>query len=346
MKQVSTIGLDLAKHVFQAHGADIEGSPLFNRKLRRGEVLRFFEKLPPCLVGMEACGGAHYWARQIANLGHDARLIPPAYVKPFVKRGKTDAADSEAISEAVIRKTMRFVPIKTAEQQANAMVLKTRALLVQQRTQSVNALRAHLAELGIIAAGGLPNAAALMAIAREDKDARLTVAARFALTAVADQIDALTDQINELERAIVMEAKRDEDMRRLTTIPGVGSITAAAIKALVPDPSGFRSARHFAAWLGLTPRPHSSGGKERLGGISKMGNFELRVLLVLGATAVLRIARNDDRARPWLKALLARRPFKMAAVALANKMARIIWALLNKGGIYSHPKSRSITAAA
>src|SRR5271168_2873336 len=162
MKYVSTIGLDLAKHVFQVHGADIAGSPLFNRKLRRGEVLRFFEKLPSCLVGMEACGGAHYWAREIANLGHDVRVIPPAYVKPFVKRGKTDAADAEAISEAVIRKTMRFVPIKTAEQQADAMVLKTRALLVQQRTQSVNALRAHLAELGIIAARGLPSVAALM----------------------------------------------------------------------------------------------------------------------------------------------------------------------------------------
>ena len=265
MKYVSTIGLDLAKHVFQVHGADIAGSPLFNRKLRRGEVLRFFEKLPPCLVGMEARGGAHYWAREIANLGHDVRLIPPAYVKPFVKRGKTDAADAEAISEAVIRKTMRFVPIKTAEQQADAMVLKTRALLVQQRTQSVNALRAHLAELGIIAAGGLPSVAALMTIVRGGEDTRLPAAARFALMAVADQIDSLADQIYELERAIVTEAKRDEDMRRLTTIPGVGAITAATIKALVPDPGGFKSARHFAAWVGLTPRPHSSGGKERLG---------------------------------------------------------------------------------
>jgi transposase len=241
---------------------------------------------------------------------------------------------------------MRFVPIKTAEQQADAMVLKTRALLVQQRTQSVNALRAHLAELGIIAAGGLPSVAALMTIVREGEDTRLPAAARFALMAVADQIDTLADQIFKLERAIVTEAKRDEDMRRLTTIPGVGAITAATIKALVPDPGGFKSARHFAAWVGLTPRPHSSGGKERLGGISKMGNPELRVLLVLGATAVLRIARNDDRARPWLKALLARRPFKVAAVALANKMARIIWALLNKGGIYHRPEPLSIAAVA
>jgi transposase len=346
VKHVSTIGLDLAKNVFQIHGADIEGLPLFNRKLRRSEVLRFFEKLPPCLVGMEACGGAHYWAREIANLGHEVRLIPPAYVKPFVKRGKTDAANAEAISEAVIRKTMRFVPIKTAEQQADAMVLKTRALLVQQRTQSVNVLRAHLAELGIVAAGGLPNVAALMVIVREGEDTRLPTAARFALSAIANQIDSLADQIDELERAIVAEAKRDEDMRRLTTISGVGAITAATIKALVPDPGGFKSGRHFSAWMGLTPRSHSSGGKDRLGGISKMGNPDLRVLLVLGATAVLRIARNDDRARPWLKALLRRRPFKVAAVALANKMARIIWALLNKGGIYHRPEPLSIAAVA
>jgi transposase len=284
---------------------------VFNRKLRRGEVLHFFEKLPPCLVGMEACGTAHYWAREIAALGHEVRLIPPAYVKPFVKRGKTDAADAEAIGEAVTRKTMRFVPVKTARQQAATMVLKTRALLVRQRTQAVNALRA-----------------------------------RFALMAVVDQIDAPSGQIDRLERSIVTEAKRDEDMRRLTTIPGVGAITAATIKSLVPDPGGFKSGRHFAAWLGLAPRPHSSGGKERLGRMSKMGNPELRTLLVIGATSVLRIARNDARARPWLTALLARRPFKVAAVALANKMARIIWALLNRGGIYRCPETLAITAVA
>ncbi|MEY9401829.1 transposase [Bradyrhizobium japonicum] len=215
------------------------------------------------------------------------------------------------------RKTMRFVPIKTAEQQAAAMVLKTRALLVRQRTQSVNALRAHLAELGIIATAGLAKVEALVAIVRDETDARLPAAARFALMAIADEIEASADQIERLERAIVMEAKHDEDMRRLTTIPGVGAITAATIKALVPDPGGFKSARHFAAWLGLTPRSHSSGGKERLGRISKMGNPELRSLLVVGATAVLRLVRNDARARPWLKALLARRPFKVAAVARA-----------------------------
>ena len=346
MKQVSTIGLDLAKHVFQAHGADAEGLPVFNRKLRRSEVLRFFAKLPPCLVGMEACGGAHYWAREIAALGHEVRLIPPAYVKPFVKRGKTDAADAEAISEAVTRKTMRFVPIKTADQQAAAMVLKTRALLVRQRTQAVNALRAHLAELGIIAAAGLAKVEVLVTIVRDETDARLPSAARFALMTLANQIEGLANEIEQLAHAIIAEAKCDADTRRLMTIPGVGAVTAAAIKAFVPDPGGFKSGRHFAAWLGLTPRSHSSGGKERLGGISKMGNSTLRSLLVLGATAVLRFARNDARARPWLKALLARRPFKVAAVALANKMARVAWALLNKGGIYLCPEPRAIAAVA
>lgn len=334
MKKITTIGLDLAKHVFQIHGADAEGSPVFNRKLRRAEVLRFFAKQPSCLVGLEACGSSHYWARQIAALGHDVRVIPPVYVKPFVKRGKTDAADAEAISEAVTRKTMRFVPIKSAEQQAAAMVLKTRSLLVRQQTQAINALRAHLSELGIITAIGTTKVSGLIDIVRDATDARLPKTARFALSTLADQIEALFAQIVKLEREIVAEAKRDEDMRRLATIPGVGPITAASIKALVPDPGGFKSARHFAAWLGLTPRSHSSGGKERLGGISKMGNPELRSLLVLGASSVLRRVRGNDKAPKWLSALLTRRPYKVVAVALANKTARVIWALLTKGGIY------------
>jgi transposase len=334
VKQITTIGLDLAKHVFQVHCADAEGSPVLSRKLRRAEVLRFFQKTPPCLVGMEACGGSHYWAREIAEFGHDVRLIPPIYVKPFVKRGKTDAADAEAISEAVTRKTMRFVPVKSAAQQAAGMVLKTRALLVRQQTQVINALRAHMSELGIVAAIGTAKTSALIAIVRDETDSRLPKAAHFALAEIANQIDALTRQIEKLEREIVAEAKRDEDMRRLVTIPGVGAITAASMKALVPDPYGFKSARHFAAWLGLTPKPHSSGGKERLGGISKMGNPMLRSLLILGATSVLRRARGNANAPQWLIALLARRPFKVVAVALANKMARIIWALLTKGGTY------------
>lgn len=214
MKKITTIGLDLAKHVFQIHGADAEGSPVFNRKLRRAEVLRFFAKQPSCLVGLEACGSSHYWARQIAALGHDVRVIPPVYVKPFVKRGKTDAADAEAISEAVTRKTMRFVPIKSAEQQAAAMVLKTRSLLVRQQTQAINALRAHLSELGVITAIGTTKVSGLIDIVRDATDARLPKTARFALSTLADQIEALFAQIVKLEREIVAEAKRDEDMRR------------------------------------------------------------------------------------------------------------------------------------
>ena len=346
MKQITTIGLDLAKNVFQIHGADAGGAPIFNRKLRRAEVLRFFEKLPPCLVGLEACGGSHYWAREIAALGHDVRLIPPVYVKPFVKRGKTDAADAEPISEAVTRKTMRFVPIKSTDQQAAVMVLKTRALLVRQQTQAINALRGHLSELGVIAGVGVTKVKALIEIVRDEADDCLPKAARLALAEIADQIEALTRQIDKLERGIVAEAKRDEDMRRLTAIPGVGAITAASVKALVPDPDGFKSGRHFAAWLGLTPKSHLSGGKERLGGISKMGNPTPGSPLVCGATSVLRRAKGNDKAPRWLIGLLARRPFKVVAVALANKMARIIWALLTKGGTYRNTGAASSAASA
>jgi len=286
---------------------------------------------------MEACASAHYWAREIAAIGHDVRLLPSQYVKPFVKRGKTDAADAEAIAEAVTRKAMRFVPVKTAEQQAAVMVLKTRALLVRQRTQAINALRAHMGELGIIASTGIANVKALAVIVRDESDVRLPPAARFALIEIVEQIEMLATRIDKLEREIVIQARKDEDMRRLTTIPGVGAIIAMAVKVFVPDPAGFKSARHFAALIGLTSKAHSSSGKERLDRISKMGNPELRSLLTSGSSAVLRHVRYHDRARLWLKNMLTRRPFKVVAVALANKIARVIWALLNRGGIYRNP---------
>lgn len=337
MQEITTIGLDLAKTVFQVHAASADGSAILNRKLRRSEVRPFFAKLSPCLVGMEACGSAHYWAREIRSLGHEVRLIPPAYVKPFVKRGKTDAADAEAISEAVTRKTMRFVPAKSAEQQAAAVLVKSRALLVRQHSQVINALRAHLAEFGIIAGAGAAKVAELIAIVQDVNDQRLPTLAREALQEVAQQVETLAIQIRKLDRQVLVAVRQDVDTRRLTTIPGVGVIIAASVKAFVPDPASFKSGRHFAAWLGLTPLSHSTGGKERLGRISKMGNPLLRSLMVVGATAVLRTVRTNPQASSWIAGLLARRPYRVATVALANKMARIIWALLVKGGVYRQP---------
>lgn len=346
MDKVHIIGFDLAKQVFQAHGADASGATLFRRKLRRAEVLPFFRKMPSCIVAMEACGGAHHWAREISALGHEVRLVPPAYVKPFVKRGKTDAADAEAISEAAVRKSMRFVPVKSAEQQASAMVLKSRALLVRQQTQLINALRGHLSELGIVATVGMRGLAILIAMLRDEADLRIPRRARLALSELADQIEMIGLQIRKLERGLVEQVKEDDDLRRLTTIPGVGVMIAASIKAHVPDVEGFKSGRHFAAWLGLTPKPRSSGGKERLGGISKMGNPMLRSLLVLGAASVLRRVKANEGGPSWLVALLGRRPFKVVAVALANKMARMIWALLSKGGVYQADRVFANSAAA
>ena len=334
MVETMTIGLDVAKQIFQVHGVSADGKVTIKRQLRLLELLGFFARLPGCIVGLEACGGSHFWAREIRALGHDVRLIPPAYVKPYVKRGKTDAVDAEAICEAVSRPTMRFVPIKTAECQAALMVLKTRDLLVRQRTQAVNALRGHLAELGIVAAKGLAKVETLIEIVRDEDDRRLPPAARAALTMLVDQVEALTKRVVTLERAIVIEVRRDDTMRRLATIPGIGPITAATIRALVPDPGAFTSGRHFAAWIGLTPRLNSSGGKERIGKISKMGNPTLRSLLVVGATAVLQHTRRGATVSPWLTALLVRRPAKVAAIALANKTARIVWALLTKGGTF------------
>lgn len=346
MDKVHIIGFDLAKQVFQAHGADASGATLLRRKLRRAEVLPFFRKLPSCIVAMGACGGAHHWAREISALGHEVRLVPPAYVKPFVKRGKTDAADAEAISEAAVRKSMRFVPVKSAEQQASAMVLKSRALLVRQQTQLINALRGHLSELGIVATVGMRGLAIMIAMLRDEADLRIPRRARLALSELADQIDMIGLQIRKLERGLVEQVKEDDDLRRLTTIPGVGVMIAASIKAHVPDVEGFKSGRHFAAWLGLTPKPCSSGGKERLGGISKMGNPMLRSLLVLGAASVLRRVKANEGGPSWLVALLGRRPFKVVAVALANKMARMIWALLSKGGVYQADRVFANSAAA
>ena len=335
MDETTTIGFDVAKQIFQVHGISNDGKVTLKRQLRRSEVLRFFGKLSPCRVGLEACGGSHHWAREIRALGHDVRLIPPAYVKPYVKRGKTDAIDAEAICEAVSRPTMRFVPIKSVEDQAAQMVLKTRSLLIRQRTQAVNALRGHLAELGIVAAKGVDKVATLTELVRDENDERLPPAARMALKTLADQIDALTERAEALERRIVAEVRANDAMRRLATIPGIGPITAATIRALVPDPGAFASGRHFAAWVGLTPKLNSSGGKERLGRISKMGSPDLRSLLVVGATAVVAHVRRGATTSPWLAAVLARRPPKVAAIALANKMARIAWALLSKGGTFT-----------
>ncbi len=320
MTRVSIIGLDLAKNVFQVHGIDDRGKVLVRRSLRRAEVLAFFAKLSPCLVGMEACGTAHHWARELIKLGHEVKLMPPAYVKPYVKRGKTDAADAEAIAEAVTRPTMRFVAIKTVDQQAVLMMHKVRELLVRQRTMLINALRGHLAELGIVSAlgpGGLKSAIVQFHAQRSS----LPKLAVSAFQRLIDQMDKVDGEVGEAEKQILSWCRSDAASRRLMTIPGIGPITASMISAAVPDPTLFGSGRHFAAWLGLTPRPHSSGGKERLGGISKQGDGTIRRLLVVGATSVIRLARQDSPGRTWAKQLLERKPARVVSVALANTRA-------------------------
>jgi transposase len=337
MEKITIIGLDLAKSVFQVHAITEDGHVAVRRALRRSQVLEFFRHIEPCLVGMEACGSAHYWANAIGEFGHTVRLMPPAYVKPYVKRNKTDAADAEAICEAVTRPTMRFVPVKSPEEQAAGMVLKTRELLVRQRSQTANAMRGHLAELGIIAATGMTSIAKLTAILRDDQDGRLPHSAKAALLELADQIERLTKRIEVLDSKIIAAVKADDAARRLTTIPGVGPIIAATVRAAVQDPAAFRTGRDLAAWIGITPTANSSGGKERLGKISKRGNKQLRTLLIVGATSILKQARRGSKLPGWVVSLMARRPYKVAAVALANKMARTIWALLVKGGTYQAP---------
>ena len=334
--QVTTLGIDLAKNVFQVHGVDAAGKVVITKKLRRSQVLPQFEGLPRCLIGMEACATSHHWARELKALGHDVRLMPASYVKAYVKRNKNDAADAAAICEAVTRPSMRFVAVKTVEQQAVLMLHRTRDLLVRQRTQLVNAMRAHLAELGLIAARGREGLQTLIGVVK-DRTSELPDLARRALQIILDQLTAVGQQIGEIEHHIHAQHGSSEASRRLETIPGIGVMGATAIAATVPDPTVFKSGREFAAWVGLVPRQNSTGGKERLGSISKQGDRYLRRLLVVGATAVIRHARTHPDKHPWLIELLARRPAKVVAVALANKMARIAWAVLARGETYRAP---------
>jgi transposase len=342
MQGVATVGLDIAKQVFQAHGADASGETRFNTQIKRENVLEFFSKLSPCLIGIESCATSYYWARQLSDLGHDVRLVHTSYVKPFVKRGKTDANDAEAINVALVQKTMRFVPVKTLNQQAAVTIFRTRSLFVSQRTQLVNALRGHLAEAGIVAARGIRNSSKLVTLMENAADTVLPTVMKEALTDVSDQMLRLDDLVIKLDKEIERRVQGDEDARRLLTIPGVGPKTAMCVIATVPDIHRFPSGRDFSSWLGLTPRTHSSGGRSVLGGITKMGNTELRTMLYLGAsTLIVRDSKNPIG--QWASRLRTRRPFKVAATAVANRIARIIWALLAKGGVYD-PGYRQVSA--
>ncbi len=335
--KITTIGLDLAKSVFQIHAVDEEGMTVLVKRLRRKQMLPFFTKLSSCLIGIEACGSAHYWARTLVALGHEVKLMPPAYVKAYVKRGKNDAADAEAICEAVRRPTMRFVPIKSIEQQSILMVHRTRSLIVRQRTMAANALRAHLAEFGRVANPGIRNLQKLVRQIFEEKDgdAGLPEMAQMALKTLVRRLFELEEEIQALNRKLLEWHRENEASRRLAAIPGVGVITATAMVATVSDPGQFRSGRQFAAWLGLVPKQNSSGDKVRLGGISKQGDRYLRRLLVVGATAVIRHCKNKETPLAfWLNNLLEKKPVRVVSVALANKTARIVWALLLRGEKY------------
>jgi transposase len=334
MDQVSVVGLDLAKSVFQVHGVNAQGEVVLRRRLTRGQLLKLFEKLPSCLIGMEACASAHHWARELAGLGHEVKLMPAQYVKPYVKRGKNDAADAEAICEAVTRPTMRFVGVKSPDQQATMMLHRVRKILTRQRTQISNALRAHMAEFGIAAAVGRGGLDRLIAVIADQDDARLPDEARACLAVLCTQLEMVKDQILDNDRRILADARKTEAGRRLMKIPGIGPLLASAIVACVPDPATFSNGRSLSAWIGLTPRQNSSGGKERLGSITKAGNTYLRELLVVGAMAVVRRAMQGSAKRPWMTQLLARKKPKVAAVALANKNARIIWAMMATGEPY------------
>lgn len=324
MLKVSIIGLDIAKNVFHVHGADVQGRTVFSRRVTRGKLLELFGAQPRCVVAMEACGGAHHWARQLQHQGHEVRLIPASYVKPFLKRQKNDAADAEAICEAAQRPNMRFVAVKSEEQQASGLVLRTRDLLVKQRTQLINAVRGHLTEYGWVAPKGPSHVMMLADLLEDELGESLPEGARVMLRTMLDVLDTLEARITELDKEIIRRAREDEVCRRLMTIPGIGPVTATAIVALAPAPETFRRGRDFAAWLGLTPLQHSTGGKTKLGRISKMGDRTLRRLMIIGSSAVvLQASRRGAPAGSWLEGMLARKPRMLVSVALANKTARI-----------------------
>jgi transposase len=336
--EISTIGLDLAKSVFQVHAVDAAGKAVVRKALRRAQVLPFFAKLPPCRIGVEACGTSHHWARELTKLGHEVRLMPPAYVKPYVKRGKTDAADAEAICEAVTRPSMRFVPAKSAEQQAALALHRTRDLLVKQRTQLVNMVRGLLAEFGIEMARGLHHALALAARLSAGDAPEVPALAQRVVKSLAVQIGALQVQLAALEKELLVWHRSSELSQRLATIPGVGVISATALAASVSEPERFRSGRQFAASLGLTPLQNCSGGKERMGRISRMGDRYLRRLLVVGMTSLVRRARaKPDSVDPRFVVMLERKPARVVTVAAANRTARVAWAIMTRGGTYQAP---------
>jgi len=337
MGQVVTIGLDIAKSVFQVHGIDAEGAVIIRQKLTRARLLPFFGKLDPCLIGIEACGTSHHWARELTRFGHEVRLMPPSYVKPYVKRQKNDMADAEAICEAVTRPTMRFVAMKSPEQQSVMVLHRTRSILTRQRTQLSNAIRGHMAEFGLAAAVGRQGLQTLIAVIVDLADERVPTEARVCLSMLIDQLRLANEQILETDRLIRTSARSTEVGRRLMEIPGVGPLLASALVATIADPKAFKTGRNLAAWIGLVPRQTSSGGKERLGGITKQGDRYLRQMLVVGALAVVRYAQRNGTRRPWLVQLLARRTPKVAAVALANKNARMIWAIMTSGERYREP---------
>jgi transposase len=338
MQTITTIGLDIAKSVFQVHGIDADGQVVIRRQLKRRYVLAFFERLSPCLVGIEACASSHHWSRELQALGHTVRLMPPAYVKPYVKRQKNDAADAEAICEAVTRPNMRFVATKTAEQQSCLTLHRTRHLLMRQQNSVINAIRAHLAEFGIVAPVGRNGVEQLLGVVADSKDRRLPEIARVCVAVLGAQLQMLKAQILESDRMIRAWHRSSEVSKRLDEIPGVGPVLATALVASVVEPKAFRSGRDFSAWIGLVPKQNSSGGKERLGNISKRGDRYLRSLFTIGALAVIRYAKiHGTKHRPWLAALLARRPAKVAAIALANKLARMAWAMMAKSERYKEP---------